>query len=323
VNGTIRSAAMAEWRAIERLIGQAALPTDDLSESACSYFKVYAEGSQIKGAIALEPLTERCAMLRSLAVIPSARGTGIGRALVANVEAQARSQNVAEVFLLTTSADRFFAQLGYERLNRDAAPDSVRSHEQFRALCPASAVLIEQENPGLTMTRPYHVLFLCTGNSARSILAEALVNKWGAGKFMGHSAGSHPKGAVHPLAIELLQESGFNTRGLRSKSWDEFATADAPHLDFVFTVCDNAAGELCPVWPGHPVTAHWGVEDPAAVEGSEAERRRAFRRAFLALEARIKVFSSLSIEALDRVRLKEQLDRIGKTAIGTSAEPAN
>jgi protein-tyrosine-phosphatase len=161
--------------------------------------------------------------------------------------------------------------------------------------------------------QPYRVLFLCTGNSARSILAEALINKWGAGKFIGHSAGSYPKGSVHPLTLGLLESSGFNTAGLRSKSWNEFATPEAPHLDFVFTVCDNAAGEVCPTWPGQPMTAHWGVEDPAAVEGSEEARRRAFRNAFLLLEARIKLFTSLSINSLDRIRLKEEVDSIGKT----------
>jgi protein-tyrosine-phosphatase len=164
----------------------------------------------------------------------------------------------------------------------------------------------------MTMDQPYHVLFICTGNSARSILAEALVNKWGAGRFIGQSAGSRPKGAVHPLALDLLQKFGFTTEDLRSKSWDEFATPNAPHLDFVFTVCDDAAGEVCPVWPGHPITAHWGVEDPAAVEGSETERRRAFMNTFLALEARIKLFTSLSLDSLDRIRLKDQLDSIGK-----------
>lgn len=165
----------------------------------------------------------------------------------------------------------------------------------------------------MTMAHPYHVLILCTGNSARSILGEALINKWGAGKFVGHSAGSFPKGAVHPLATELLRNAGFDTTGLRSKSWDEFASPEAPHLDFVFTVCDNAAGEVCPIWPGHPMTAHWGIEDPAAVEGSDAERQRAFTAAFLTLETRIKLFTSLPVESLDRIRLKERLDSIGTT----------
>jgi arsenate reductase len=142
----------------------------------------------------------------------------------------------------------------------------------------------------MTRTAPYQVLFLCTGNSARSILAEALLNEWGEGKFIAHSAGSRPKGSVHPLALDLLRTSGFSTRGLRSKSWDEFATAQAPNLDFVFTVCDNAAGEVCPVWPGQPITAHWGIDDPAAVVGPEGVRRQAFRDAFLMLEERIKGF---------------------------------
>lgn len=165
------------------------------------------------------------------------------------------------------------------------------------------------------MHQPHHVVFLCTGNSARSILAEALLNKWGANKFVSHSAGSFPKGSVHPMAIDLLQSAGFKTNGLRSKSWNEFADPDAPHLDFVFTVCDNAAGEVCPVWPGQPMTAHWSIEDPAAVEGSELERRRAFRIAYLTLEARIKLFTSLSMASLDRIRLKEQVDRIGKMPV--------
>lgn len=166
----------------------------------------------------------------------------------------------------------------------------------------------------MNTTRPYQVLFLCTGNSARSILAEALMNKFGAGKMVGHSAGSHPKGTVHPLALELLDGSGFDTRSLRSKSWNEFAAPGAPHLEFVFTVCNNAAGEVCPVWPGQPMTAHWGLADPAAVEGSEDQRRRAFWDAFVVLETRIKLFASLPLHSLERTRLKQQLDVIGKTA---------
>lgn len=146
-------------------------------------------------------------------------------------------------------------------------------------------------------SRPYHVLFLCTGNSARSILAEAALNRWGGGKFVGLSAGSRPKGRVHPLTLELLQQLQLPTTGLRSKSWDEFAAAGAPQLDFIFTVCENAAGEVCPIWPGQPITAHWGVEDPAAVTGSEAHQREAFRKAYTELEARIKIFVSLPLAA--------------------------
>jgi len=158
----------------------------------------------------------------------------------------------------------------------------------------------------------YKVLFLCTGNSARSILAEALLNRWGQGKFHGYSAGSHPTGKVNPRALDILQRHGFPTEGLRSKAWDEFAIAGAPTMDFVFTVCDNAAHEVCPVWPGQPMTAHWGVADPAAVEGSELEKIQAFREAFRVLERRIQVFVNLPIPLLDKIKLKQEVDQIGK-----------
>ena len=161
------------------------------------------------------------------------------------------------------------------------------------------------------MPRPFNVLFLCTGNSARSILAEQLMNYWGRGKFRGFSAGSFPKGSVHPIALELLGQMKLPTEGLRSKSWDEFAAPGAPPLDFVFTVCDNAAGEACPYWPGQPMTAHWGVEDPAAVQGTEPQKWLAFRKAFKDLESRIKIFTSLPIRSIDRIKLQERLNEIG------------
>jgi arsenate reductase len=161
------------------------------------------------------------------------------------------------------------------------------------------------------MSEPYNVLFLCTGNSARSILAEALINHWGKGRFRGFSAGSHPKGEVNPLALDVLKKHHLPTTGLRSKSWDEFATPDAPPLHFVFTVCDRAAKETCPFWPGQPMTAHWGVEDPAAVEGSDETKRRAFAKAFRELDARIKIFISLRVDMLDRMSLQRELDAIG------------
>jgi arsenate reductase len=159
--------------------------------------------------------------------------------------------------------------------------------------------------------RPYNVLILCTGNSARSILAEALINHWGRGQFVGYSAGSSPKGRVHPIALELLRHMKLPVEGMRSKSWDEFAKPGAPQLDFVFTVCDNAAAESCPVWPGQPITAHWGVADPAAVEGSETEQWLAFRQAFRELESRIKAFTSLPIRSLDRAKLQQKVREIG------------
>ena len=158
----------------------------------------------------------------------------------------------------------------------------------------------------------FNVLFICTGNSARSILAEAILNREGQGRFRAHSAGSHPKGEVHPYAADLLKRMNYPVAGIRSKSWDEFAKPGAPALDFAFTVCDNAAGEVCPVWPGQPMTAHWGLPDPAAVEGSEAERRAAFADAFRMLNNRISIFVNLPMKSLDRLALQKRLDAIGR-----------
>jgi arsenate reductase len=161
--------------------------------------------------------------------------------------------------------------------------------------------------------RVYNVLFLCTGNSARSILAEALMNRWGQGKFRAFSAGSHPSGTVNPFALALLDRAGIPLPDARSKSWDEFAVPDAPAMDFMFTVCDNAAGEACPYWPGHPMTAHWGVPDPAAVKGSNTDKERAFWSAFRTLEARIKLLACLPIAKLEGMALRQRLAEIGKT----------
>jgi protein-tyrosine-phosphatase len=167
---------------------------------------------------------------------------------------------------------------------------------------------------------PYNVLFLCTGNSARSIIAESILNKLGAGKFCAHSAGSQPKGRVHPATMRLLASLGYDTSGLRSKSWSEFARPGAPALDFVFTVCDNAAGETCPVWPGQPMTAHWGVPDPAEASGTAAEVALAFREAYRMLHQRIGIFLSLPLRSLDQLSLQRKLDEIGR-ATAKAAEP--
>ncbi|HEY8249623.1 MAG TPA: arsenate reductase ArsC [Burkholderiales bacterium] len=161
--------------------------------------------------------------------------------------------------------------------------------------------------------KSYNVLFLCTGNSARSILAEAYLNLAGRGRFTAYSAGSHPAGKVNPFALELLEKNRLPTAGLRSKNWDEYAKSGAPRLDFVFTVCDNAAGEVCPVWPGQPISAHWGIADPAAVLGSEQDKRRAFLRAFTELSTRINLFLSLPLDKLDRLVLQKKLDEIGRS----------
>ncbi len=172
--------------------------------------------------------------------------------------------------------------------------------------------------------RPYNVLFLCTGNSARSIMAEAILNKIGADKFRAFSAGSQPKGFVHPQAIRLLQSLGYDTSGFRSKSWSEFADPGAPLLDFVFTVCDDAAGEACPVWPGQPMTAHWGVPDPAAATGTAAEIALSFKDAYRMLHQRIAIFASLPLASLDKMSLQSKLREIGRIegATAKAAEPS-
>jgi arsenate reductase (thioredoxin) len=171
----------------------------------------------------------------------------------------------------------------------------------------------------MSAERTYNVLFLCTGNSARSILAESLLNTLGKGRFQAFSAGSFPKGRVHPLAIDLLKRTNLPFEDFRSKSWDEFVAPEAPPIDFIFTVCDNAAGEVCPVWPGKPMTAHWGIVDPAAAEGTDADKAFAFRKALKELETRIKLFVQLPIAALDQMTLRERLRAIGQHPTTTEA----
>jgi protein-tyrosine-phosphatase len=168
--------------------------------------------------------------------------------------------------------------------------------------------------------REYNVLFLCTGNSARSIMAECAINRWGKGKFKGFSAGSHPKDRIHPLTLDLLNELNYETKDLRAKSWDEFARPESARLDFVFTVCDKAAAEQCPVWPGQPITAHWGVEDPVAFEGTDAEKRRFFARIYREMENRIKIFTNLRIDALDSFALQKRVKEIGKIRLPEGSE---
>jgi len=168
--------------------------------------------------------------------------------------------------------------------------------------------------------RSYNVLFLCTGNSARSVIAESILRSVGAGRFNAYSAGSHPTGRVNPYALEVLQKNRLPTDGLRSKSWNEFARPGAPQLDFVFTVCDNAAGEVCPVWPGQPMTAHWGIRDPAAVEGDDDAKRKAFAEASRTLLNRIRMFASLPLEKLERLTLQRHLDELGKAPAETATE---
>ena len=174
----------------------------------------------------------------------------------------------------------------------------------------------------MNVQRPLNVLFLCTGNSARSIMAEAIINRVGMGKFKGYSAGSMPTGKVHPMALQLLNKLNYDTSNVRSKSWEEFAAPGAPELDFVFTVCDNAANEVCPIWPGQPMSAHWGLPDPVAVEGTEVERALAFADTYRMLNNRISIFTSLPLTSLDKISLQRRLDDIGKTKTDVTREKA-
>lgn len=171
------------------------------------------------------------------------------------------------------------------------------------------------------MTKSFNVLFLCTGNSARSIMAEVILRRWGRDRFHAYSAGSRPRGAVHPMALELLQRLHHSTEGLHSKGWDEFARPDSPSLDFVFTVCDQAASEACPVWPGQPMTAHWGVVDPAAFEGPEEKQRELFKQVYFMLDSRIKIFTSLPLDKLDQLSLQKRLDQIGTDKLAEGELP--
>jgi len=170
--------------------------------------------------------------------------------------------------------------------------------------------------------KPFNVLYICTGNSARSIFAECVTNRLGRGKFQAYSAGSHPKGEINPLAIYELSRNNYETSGLRSKSWDEFTGGDAPEMDFVFTVCDKAAGQICPAWPGQPMTAHWGVADPDEEQGDELHRKAAFHRAFAELENRVSIFVNLPLASLDKLKLQQKLHDIGKVSVSQPEDPA-
>lgn len=301
----IDRAAPQDETAILRLLGSCGLPTADVAQHLRNFLVARLDG-EVAGVAGLEP-AGGYGLLRSLAVDPAHRSRGIARALCTRIEARAAELGVRTLYLLTTTAEKFFAASGFTSVRRGSVPEAIRSTLEFSSLCPDSAVVMTKQITTL------NVLFLCTGNSARSILAEAYLNSAGKGRFAAHSAGSRPAGKVNPLALDLLERNRISTANLRSKSWDEFARPGAPKLDFVFTVCDNAAGEACPLWPGQPVTAHWGVQDPAAVQGADEVRRKAFLKAFTELSTRINLFMNLPIERLDRLVLKKKLDDIGRT----------
>jgi len=304
----IAPAAAQDLEAIRKLLEDQGLPGSDIDERSLETFLVLRDERRISGLVGLDPLGPH-AMLRSLVVRPEWRSAGLGAQLVAAAEALALKLGITTLYLLTTDAERYFGAKGYRKLERRDAPPEVKLHPQFRSLCPSTSIFMSK----VMSPRPFNVLFLCTGNSARSILAEAIVNNLAVsrGKFRGYSAGSHPRGEVHPMALELLARSGYATDGLRSKNWDEFAAPHGVPLDFVFTVCDKAAGEQCPFWPGQPMTAHWGIPDPAAVEGDRDAQLRAFQDAFIVLRRRIELLSSLPLESLGGMALQKRISEIG------------
>jgi len=288
---------------IRRLLEASDLPTSDITPKLLEHFLVLREGVALVAVVGLEPAGDS-ALLRSLAVAPSLAGGGIGRQMVAAAEGLAWERGFDQLYLLTTTAYHYFADLGYQHTPRLIAPAEIRKTPQFSSLCPSSSsFMVKTLEPKI-----FNVLFLCTGNSARSILAEAILNHLsGRGRFKAYSAGSHPRGEPNPYALQLLRESGIPVDDLRSKSWDEFAKPD-----FVFTVCDKAAGEQCPFWPGQPMTAHWGVPDPVEVEGGDDAKLRAFSDAFMVLKRRIDLFTSLPIRSLDDMALEKRVREIGK-----------
>lgn len=237
------------------------------------------------------------------------------------------SRHLASLRAAGLVGDRKRGQWVYYSINHDLPPWAVAViAETAQGVAPRAPFAADRRALAAMVGRPdacsridplpervFNVLFLCSGNSARSIMAEALIGQWGGGRFRAFSAGSHPRGAVHPLTLELLASLGLPTDGLRSKRWEDFAGPDAPKLDFVFTVCDAAAGELCPTWPGQPMNAHWGIPDPAAAEGDELARLAAFRAAFRQLENRIKLFTALRLDALSKLALQQKINDIGKS----------
>lgn len=302
-------ATSADAADIRRLLEASALPTADVTPDLLDNFLLERDGSSLVAVGGLEPVGGD-ALLRSVAVEGLHQGRGVGRRIVEALEGLARDKGCRRLYLLTTSAERYFDRLGFKAMGRETAPLEVRATREYSALCPSSSSLMVKS----LELKVFNVLFLCTGNSARSILAEAVMNDLSVnrGRFRGYSAGSHPRGEVHPLSLELLRHSHISTEGLRSKSWDEFARPDSPPLDFVFTVCDQAAGEACPYWPGQPVSSHWGMPDPAAVEGSDGQKRKAFAETLLVLRRRIELFASLPLGKLDRLTLQRSVSEIGK-----------
>lgn len=313
-NFQIRPGVRSERGEVIRLLQQASLPTQDLLDSPdVVQFWIAETGGRLVGAIGLERFADD-ALLRSLVVDPAFRNTGVGTALVDQLERAARASGVRQLVLLTRTAKPFFERRGYCVIERNSAPGAVKSSAEFSSLCPASATCMAKPLDGTDAARqdvakPMRVLFLCTGNSCRSILGEATFNHLAPAGWRAMSAGSRPTGQVHPRSLALLAREGIATEGYHSKSWDDLPQAP----DIVITVCASAAGEACPVYLGPVLRTHWGVADPAHATGTDAEIDAAFVAAYRTLRKRIEAFLALPLDDLknDRTKLKAEMDRIG------------
>jgi protein-tyrosine-phosphatase/N-acetylglutamate synthase-like GNAT family acetyltransferase len=304
----LRAAAPGDYDAVAALLRVAGLPLAGVPPTL-EWFVVAERGTALVGVAGLERYGET-GLLRSVAVAQGERGTGLGRALVEHVLENARHAGVRCAYLLTTTAEGWFPRLGFRRVERAALAQALGASEELRGACPASAVAMRRS---LSTPEPLRVLFLCTGNSARSQIAEAVLNARGFGRFVADSAGAGPAARVHPLALEVLRDAGIEWRGHAPRTVDDCGGRE---WDLVITVCDHAR-EACPVLPGHPALAHWGMPDPAGVEGTDAERRRAFREALALVDRHVDALVALPLEALDPTTLAKRVSEIGRAAIAT------
>lgn len=310
---TIRKATAADRDAILSLLQDASLPTQDLKDTDAVQFWVAADHDRVVGVVGLERYAET-GLLRSLVVAREARKRGIGLALVQAIENEAADEGLRQLVLLTQTAQPFFERIGYSVIARDAAPDEVRQSAEFRSVCPASATCMTKSTDDTRQVgrgRPMRILFLCTGNSCRSILAEATFNHLARPGWIAMSAGSQPTGRVHARSLALLAREGISTQGCCSKSWN-----DLPHTpDIVITVCSSAAGETCPAYLGPVLRTHWGVDDPAHATGTDEEIDAQFMKVYRTLRRRIEALFELPLAELqkDPAQLMAELDRIGAT----------
>ena len=309
----IRPSAPSDRDAILSLLQQGSLPFEDIDRPSVVDFWVAQEGERVVGAVGVERYGST-GLLRSLVVAPTHRDRGIGARLVATLERDAHRAGISQLVLLTGTARAFFERCGYAAIDRAAAPDAVQASTEFRSLCPASADCMSKSfgavaHQRATPSRTTRVLFLCTGNSCRSILAEATFNHLAPDGWRAMSAGSHPTGKVHPRSLALLAREGIPADGSHSKSWDDLAQAP----DIVITVCANAAGETCPAYLGRAIRAHWGVDDPAHATGTDIEIDAAFLAAYQTLRNRIEALLALPLAELrsEPQRLQVELERIG------------